>query len=522
MSAKIVLSSGTIALCFSVTPLLADVSAEDYWAAIAAVAEASGATINSQVSVDGNVTTYGNISLQYELPMDVGSFGFYVGSMYVTENRNGTLSVTYPDTIPLQINGRIEDAAFYARFSFDLDGSTLVVSGNPDDLELASSTDSIRITLDDFRFKDRWDTVSLADLESGYLVGTFTDLEEVMRISFDDLIRIEAETSSGEFALDYDFGVDGGTASGSEYLGGSEGYYSISLIPGGFNLLELNNAIQNGLAFEFGSSSFDSRSIQNIASPYAGSSATLYSVEAQTGELRFDKNGVLLSGDAEGISIDFEEDTMGFGVGAKIDSVGVGLQMPIMASSAPQTTSLRTNLTGFRLDESAVGMFQMMATLTAGESIPPALLQYIDDPISLEYDLSADVLLGFDLLDFEGYDTFNSYDPPIDVENITINRLYFDFAEMQLDADGAFEVDLDDFDTYGDFPKMVGGASAKLTGLNAILDTLIDTGLISPDELMPVRMGIGMFTTVSGDDELTSTVELTEEGQVFVNGQRMK
>jgi hypothetical protein len=69
---------------------------------------------------------------------------------------------------------------------------------------------------------------------------------------------------------------------------------------------------------------------------------------------------------------------------------------------------------------------------------------------------------------------------------------------------------------------MVGGASAKLTGLNAILDTLIDTGLISPDELMPVRMGIGMFTTVSGDDELTSTVELTEEGQVFVNGQRMK
>lgn len=47
----------------------------------------------------------------------------------------------------------------------------------------------------------------------------------------------------GEFVFDYDFGVDGGIVLGFEYFGGSEGYYFILLIFGGFNLFEFNNVI---------------------------------------------------------------------------------------------------------------------------------------------------------------------------------------------------------------------------------------------------------------------------------------
>lgn len=89
---------------------------------------------------------------------------------------------------------------------------------------------------------------------------------------------------------------------------------------------------------------------------------------------------------------------------------------------------------------------------------------------------------------------------------------------MQLDVDGVFDVDLDDFDIYGDFFKMVGGVLVKLMGLNVIFDMLIDMGFILLDELMLVCMGIGMFIIVFGDDELILMVELIEEGQVFVNG----
>lgn len=99
MLVKIVLSLGMIVFCFLVIFLLVDVLVEDYWVVIVVVVEVLGVIINLQVSVDGNVMIYGNILLQYELLMDVGSFGFYVGLMYVIENCNGMLFVMYLDII---------------------------------------------------------------------------------------------------------------------------------------------------------------------------------------------------------------------------------------------------------------------------------------------------------------------------------------------------------------------------------------------------------------------------------------
>lgn len=522
MLAKNVLCGAT-ALGFSVTPLLADVTADDYWSALTEVVQSTGATISSQVSVDGATTTFGNIALQYDLPMGVGSIGMYVGSMFITENRDGTLTVTYPSTIPLQINGRIDDGAFFARASVDLTGAALTVSGSPLQMDLASSIDSMRITLDDFRYKDQWDSFALSDLERGLFEGVITDSQEEMRITLSDMVEIESTATSGEVEFTYDFAFDGVGASGSEFIGSSESAYYIALIPGGFSLLELNRALKDGLAIEGTSSSFDNRSIQNVTSIYGDASATEATIDSQTAEMRFDRDGIVLNADGQGITAIVNEDLIGLSIGFVMDSFGFGMSMPIMASDALQPAALSSNITGFRLDESAVGMLQMMATMSVGESIPPSLLGYIDDPMTMEFDVGADVLLGFDLFDFAVYDTLDPDNPPIDLDSVSINRLYFDFADVQLDASGAFDVDLDDFETFdGEFPKVAGAASAKLTGLNAILNTLMDTGLIAPDEMMPVRMGLGMFTKVVGDDELLSEVEVTDDGRIFVNGQRLK
>ena len=71
-------------------------------------------------------------------------------------------------------------------------------------------------------------------------------------------------------------------------------------------------------------------------------------------------------------------------------------------------------------------------------------------------------------------------------------------------------------------PRPEGEASIVVSGLNSVFDQLIEAGLLQPDQLMPIRMGLGMGFVATGEDELTSEVEVRSNGGVYVNGQRMR
>ena len=59
-------------------------------------------------------------------------------------------------------------------------------------------------------------------------------------------------------------------------------------------------------------------------------------------------------------------------------------------------------------------------------------------------------------------------------------------------------------------------------GVIPIIIQLIEAGLLQPDQLMPIRMGLGMGFIATGEDELTSELEVRSNGGVYVNGQRMR
>ena len=76
--------------------------------------------------------------------------------------------------------------------------------------------------------------------------------------------------------------------------------------------------------------------------------------------------------------------------------------------------------------------------------------------------------------------------------------------------------------TFDGMPRPEGDASIVVSGLNTVFDQLIEAGLLQPDQLMPIRMGMGMGFVATGEDELTSDVEVRSNGGVYVNGQRMR
>lgn len=64
--------------------------------------------------------------------------------------------------------------------------------------------------------------------------------------------------------------------------------------------------------------------------------------------------------------------------------------------------------------------------------------------------------------------------------------------------------------------------TVNVKGANALIDKLIAMGLLPEDQAMMGRMMMGMFATPTGDDELTSKIEVNDEGHLIANGQRLQ
>jgi hypothetical protein len=71
-------------------------------------------------------------------------------------------------------------------------------------------------------------------------------------------------------------------------------------------------------------------------------------------------------------------------------------------------------------------------------------------------------------------------------------------------------------------PRPEGSINLRLEGANALIDKLIQMGIVQQEDAMGARMMMSMFTIPDGDDVLTSTIEVNEQGHVLANGQRIQ
>lgn len=67
-----------------------------------------------------------------------------------------------------------------------------------------------------------------------------------------------------------------------------------------------------------------------------------------------------------------------------------------------------------------------------------------------------------------------------------------------------------------------GSGSIEVTGLNRLINALIDLGALTRDEATGMRMGMAALLKPEGEDRFTSRLEARSDGQVFVNGARIR
>jgi hypothetical protein len=69
----------------------------------------------------------------------------------------------------------------------------------------------------------------------------------------------------------------------------------------------------------------------------------------------------------------------------------------------------------------------------------------------------------------------------------------------------------------------VGEINLTLDGANALIDKLTGLGMLPQSQAMNVRMMLGLFARPgAGPDNLTSKIELREDGTIHANEQRLK
>lgn len=184
------------------------------------------------------------------------------------------------------------------------------------------------------------------------------------------------------------------------------------------------------------------------------------------------------------------------------------LEMPLLMSEVPGDIKLLLSYRGLAVSDSIWAMVDPMANLPR-------------DPANLVLDLSGKARWLVDVMNPEAAADISA--APGELHELTLNELELAVAGAELTGTGGFTFDNTDLVTFEGMPKPVGSVDMQLQGGNGLLDKLVAMGLIPDEDAMGFRMMLGLFARPGeGTDNLVSTIEVNEAGEVLANGQRLR
>jgi hypothetical protein len=233
------------------------------------------------------------------------------------------------------------------------------------------------------------------------------------------------------------------------------------------------------------------------------------------GHQDFAMNGERLSysQSAQGVDIRLTSAEMPFPIVLSAAEFGLGFLFPTGPSEEPADFGAVVNLTDLAVNDEIWGMLDPAGALPR-------------TPATAVIDLAGKVRMLADLTS-PGYDPAEMImgppeemmmGPPAELHALTLNELTLSFGGARITGTGAFTFDNADLATFGGMPRPQGEANITLTGVNGLLDRLVQLGILPTDQLMMVRGMLGFFAIPAGDDVLTSKFEVTPEGAILANG----
>jgi hypothetical protein len=490
-------------------PALADITADDIWTSYQAVAQSIGGELTATATRDGNNVEFSNTKLHLAFPGGEGALDILYPRLSYTERGDGTVSMDMEgaQTYKFVVSGPNQKQAS-AEALINYDNSELIASGNPDDITFAYAMDGFTFEANNFDFGD------MRNGEGGEFAisGSGSAMKGTSQLALGDLITLTGNSDFGNIAYTV-LATDprGSTSTTISSYQGMTGNSTITLPTGGMSIMNLAAALHQGLSINYsGTTNFnDTKTVvvadgNEISSQAATVGATTSAISANSDSIQLITAATDIAMEAvinEGMAISIDGD---------IDRMTADLRVPVSMSEEPQDFTLAFGLDGIKLSEGFWGMFD-----------PAAILPR--DAATLAMNLTGKTTLLQDLFNFEEMMKQSNDDIPAQLNELTINDLQISAVGASVSATGDFAFNNDDLTSFDGMPAPSGSADLQITGANGLIDKLIELGFVEESDAIGARMMMGMFT-VAGDSEdtLKSSLEITEDGQITANGQRIK
>lgn len=422
-----------------------------------------------------------------------------VGTITFNEQSDGTVRVTMDDSYPMVITGEDGVVVTLAITQQNMD---MIVSGDPDAMNYAITADQYGIALQD---------VVDGDITfNGDAQVTLNDIDMSYQTETGDLREISYDGTIGSVDLLVDFQIPGGNG---EYVTAGGKMMSIAAqaemsVPADADFDDPDTLMVDGFAVAGGYTIDRSDFVFDINAEgdQAAGSITVGSSNL-TGELNNSTVGYTsLTND---IAVNIVSGEFPLPIELSLAQYGVNVLFPTAASEEASDFAFGFDLVDLSISDAIWDIFD------PGNVLPR-------DPATIQIALSGRGKALFDMFDPEQQDAMNSAEMPYELESVTLDRLNVNAAGAALVGDGTFTFDNSDMDSFAPLPRPEGSATIEITGFNALLDNLVAMGLVPEQDVMGARMMVGMFARSTGDDQMETSVEVLPNGQVNVNGNRVR
>lgn len=491
ISAALILTGGTA---------IADVSAADVWADwqkyYAAYGE-NGLTIESE-EMSGDTLTISGLVLAHE--DDFSRFVMNMGDLTFTERGDGTVRASMQDEMSMTIDSSRE--GFFAKVTVTPSNGDTIVSGDPDNLTYAISGADYSLVVDELRVEgekiDGDIRLSMSNV-SGTFGSQTADLQNYdyeLTVGSLDILADVAPPNTG----------DSFTFSGKIQDIAMDLKAALPVDMTFENPLDIySEGMSAAGGYTFGNSAY-------IFDVIAEGEQTAGSASTGAGEFSFGISPKHISYNAltNAIDMSIQGGAIPFPVEMSMAQYGAGVDMPIAKTEEPADFGLRLNMTDLAVNDTIWMLVDPSGQLPR-------------DPATLLLDISGKMKLLFDWMDQEQAMMFaEKGDQPGELHEMTLNNFKLSAAGAEVTGAGMFTFDNDDLVSFDGMPAPSGDVTVNVKGANALIDRLVDMGLLPEDQAMMGRMMMGMFARTTGDDELSSKIEINDQGHVIANGQRIQ
>ncbi len=227
-------------------------------------------------------------------------------------------------------------------------------------------------------------------------------------------------------------------------------------------------------------------------------------------DLSLSQAGLRYAGATEAIAASFESSELPMPpVSAQAEALEFSVGLPVQKSDTPEDVDILVDVAELSLADPIWQMLDPMGVLPR-------------EPASLVIDMAAKANWFGDIL--EEPEAIGAIGPEAgEIHALDVRRIRLRAAGADLTGAGSFTFDNKTPSPFGPGPKPVGHAQLRLDGAEALLQNLTRMGLLPQQQAMMAQMMLGMFgRTVEGEDAVTSEIEITPDGGILANGQRVQ